>query len=412
MFLIKELCRSLRRHSRKTGIALAVSLALAFFLFLFSGSIETNRLHIKKLEEDADLKLTFVNSAGTRDSGIIIYDDKLQEIEESGLAVPDFYAVMALFSDGSEDDTHDFTGPYSPWGAQPLAAYSNDSSLTAAGEDNVTYFDGYDGSLFSGNEQVCLLEEEKFQRMGLSPGDELSVTLFTFKETKGTKGVFKGQDASYKVVGTFQNPGAAFSGVSIHLICPYRTLREQFASMNLSVWPSKASLSIPSPQNLNALKALLQEIGILPVNKDLYSFSNYGKTAVINDGIYISTAEPTLRTLSLLQSLYPVALAAVVLIALLASYLLTQSRREEIAVSLSLGAGRFHVFLAFFLESALLCLVGAFAAFLVCVLALGQSPVSLLLPGLSYLAAYLVGSSAAILLLERTNVLAVLAASE
>lgn len=413
MFFGKELARSLRRHGRKTAIALAVSAALAFFLFLFSGSIAVNQRQLDDLKRESDLKLTFVNSSGTRDSSIIIYDDKLQEIEASGLAVPDLYAVMALFSDGSGDDTKAYTGAYSKWATQPMAAYTNDSPLAAPGPDNVTYFDGYDGSLFAGNEPVCLMDREKFERLELSPGQEYTVTLFTFKESKGTKGVFKGGETTLRIVGTYEDPGSVFTGLPIHLVCPYRTLRQAFSEENLSIWPSKAALRIPDPENLNALKALLGDIGILPVDKNLDSVNaSYGKTAVINDSVYIGTAEPAMRTLSLLRSLYPAVFSAVALIALLVSYLLMQSRRNEIAIQRSLGTGRLRIFLSFFAESACVCLLGTAAALAAGLLLLGQPPAALLPPALGFAGSYLLGSAAAVLLLLRTDVLAILAASE
>lgn len=412
MFFWKEIGRSLKRHGRKTAVALLVSAALAFFLFLFSGSIAANQKQLDRLREDSGLRVTFVNSSGIRDTSIIIYDDKLQEIEASGLAVPGMYQVMALFSDGTEDDTKAYTGPYSKWETQPMAAYTNDSPLTGVAEDNVTYFEGYDSSLFSGEEAVCLLPREKFERLGLAPGGDFTVTLFTFKESKGTKGVFKGKEVTYRIAGTYEDAGPAFTGVPINMVCPYRTLRRQFSEMNLSIWPSKAYLEVPDPSRLNELKALLREEGILAVDKTLDTDASYGKTAILNDGIYIGTAEPTMRTLSLLKSLYPAVFAAVALIALLASYLLMQSRRDEIAIQRSLGAGRARIFFTFFLESASLCLLGTAAALLLSVPLLGQSPAALALPALGFLASYLLGSAAAVLLLERTDVLAVLAASE
>lgn len=412
MFFWNELGRSLKRHGKKSAIALAVSAALAFFLFLFAGSITANQRQLDDLEQNSDLRLTFVNVSGTRDSSLIIYDDKLEVIEESGLAETGFYAVMALFSDGTEDDNRQFSARNSYWKNQPIVAYTDDSPLTEAGEDNVTYFDGYDASMFQGSDPVCLMAKEKFDRMGLSPGEEITVRLFTFKDTQGSMGVFKGEETSLKVVGTYVEPGTIYTGPAINLICPYRTLRTQFRAMNLSIWPSRAYLRITDPANLNPLKDLLKEIGISHVEKTLDSGAAYGKTAVINDSVYIGTAEPTMRTLSLLRSLYPAVFAAVSLISLLTSYLLIQSRREEIAIQRSLGTGRLRIFFTFFVESACLCLMGIVLAFAAAVLLLSQPPLSLLLPALGCFGFCLLGSAIAVLLLERTDVLAVLSAAE
>lgn len=429
MLIVKEAGRGLVRHGRKSVIAVLVSAALAFFLFLFSGIVSLNRQSLEELESNAGLRLIFTNTSGSRTTGLIVYDDKLQKLEESGLAKPELYAAKALFA----DQTSHFEGydsnareeisvrygdrgdTWSPnWVYQNLVAYNTDSPLTEAGESNVVYFDGYDSSVFQGNEPVCLMLKSKYEELGLSPGDEYTFMLYTFKESAYGKGVFKGGETAFQIVGTYEDPGSLFSSgpeSPIELICPYNTLRETLHSFHLNIWPSQASLSV-EPENLNALKSYLQELKISPIDRSIDSSAAYGKTAIINDSAFIGTAEPTMRTISLLESLYPLVFAAVALIAFLVSYLLMQNRREETAIQRSLGAGRLRIFLSLFLESAVLCLVGTLLAALPAVLLLGAAPASLLPPACGYFLSYLAGCAAAVLLVNRTNVIAILTASE
>ena len=98
---------------------------------------------------------------------------------------------------------------------------------------------------------------------------------------------------------------------------------------------------------------------ITSVLPQAYLFSTQGSAAVINDRKFILRAEPLERNIRLLQSLYPLFFAAVAVIAFLVSYLLAQSRRDEIAVCRSLGESRTGVFLQFFWESTVVCLSGA-----------------------------------------------------
>ena len=104
MFFCKDLFRSLARHSRKGLLALAVAVGLSAMLFLFAGAVASYQGELDRLEEDYDLTLTFTNVAGTSTKNLIIYDDRLQTIEESGLAEPGFYRATSFFSDGTEDD--------------------------------------------------------------------------------------------------------------------------------------------------------------------------------------------------------------------------------------------------------------------------------------------------------------------
>lgn len=404
MFFAKELGRSLKRHGKKTLIALLVSTVLGTFLCQFAGNVETYRQRLRELSEKAELRVTFVNTSGTRDVGLKVYDDKLRALEESGLVQTGLYKAECWFSDGTGDDQ---PSPLNPRRlVQTVAGYTNTTPL--GGEEGVTWFEGYDSSIFDSDQAVCLLPQERFDRLGYQPGDTVHIQFFT--GGANGKSIFPGQEMDMAIAGTFQNDGPALSRLG--MVCPYRTMRRGLRESNLNIWPSQAYLTIPDPEDLNAVKALLQELEIQPVDKSLNTWAEYGKTAVINDSIYIGTAEPTQRTLDLLRSLYPAVFAAVALIALLASYLLMQSRREEIALQRSLGVKPRRTFALFLGESACLCVLGAVLAGAFSACLLGTPPRALGLPLLGYAGAYLLGSGAAILLMLRTGVLAVLSAAD
>lgn len=404
MFFAKELGRSLKRHGKKTLIALLVSTALGAFLCQFAGNVETYRQRLQELSEKAELRVTFVNTSGTRDVGLKVYDDKLRALEESGLVQPGLYKADCWFSDGTEDDHPNLLNPKRL--TQNVVAYTNASPL--GGAEAVSWFDGYDGAIFDSDQAVCLLPQERFDRLGYQPGDTVHVQFFT--GGANGKSIFPGQEMDMDIAGTFQSDDPALAGYG--MVCPYRTMRRGLRESNLNIWPSQAYLTIPEPEDLNAVKALLQELEIQPVDKSLNTWAEYGKTVIINDSIYIGTAEPIQRTLDLLRSLYPAVFAAVALVALLASYLLMQSRREEIALQRSLGVEPRRTFALFLGESACLCVLGALLAGLFSACLLGTPLPALGLPLLGYVGAYLLGSSTAILLMLRTGVLAVLAAAE
>lgn len=401
MFFVKELGRSIKRHGKKTAIALLVSLALGIFLCQFAGSVDTYRRRLEDLSANADLRITFVNSSGTRSVNLLVYDKMLKALEESGLAEPELYAASCLFSDGTPDDLPDYRNPKRK--VQYLAAYTCEDPL-ATTPGNITYFDGYDASLFSSEEPVCLVPQTRMEQRGFQPGDKLYVQFFTVGNN--AQSIYPGIEMDLTIAGTYGEPAG------MGMVCPYKLIRQAIQESKLNLWPSQASLTIPDPENLNAVKALLQELEIEPVNAGLSTYATHAKTVTINDSTYIGTAEPTQRTLSLLRSLYPVVFAAVALIALLASYLLMQSRREEIALQRSMGAGRGRIFAVFFAESACLCLAGAVLAALLSTLVLGTPLLALGLPLLGYIGFYLLGAGLAILLMLRTGVLSVLAASE
>ena len=406
MFFGKELGRSLKRHGKKTAIALLVSAVLGAFLCQFAGSVEGYRQRLVELSEKAELRVTFVNTSGTREIGLKIYDDKLQALEESGMLQAGLYVANCWFSDGTEDDRPNPLNPKRL--TQDIVAYTNASPL--GGAEAVNWFEGYDASVLASDQAVCLLPQERFDRLGYQPGDTVHIQFIT--GGSNGKSVFPGQEMDMAIAGTFASEDAALSGFG--MVCPYRTMRRGLKESKLNIWPTQAYLTIPDSEDLNAVKALLQELEIDPLDNTLRALSTwaeYGNTAIINDGVYIGTAEPTQRTLDLLRSLYPAVFAAVALIALLASYLLIQSRREEIALQRSLGVGRGRIFGLFIGESACLCVLGAALGCLFSVCVAGTPLAALALPLLGYVGSYLLGSAIAVLLTLRTGVLAVLAAA-
>jgi len=379
MTALKKAWRSVLRHRGKTLTALAVSVSLSLFLCLFAGNLEQNRAEWNRLSDGADIRIQITSSNGQQKTGLLIDDDRLEKIEATGLAERGLYTARALFTD-SEDQEEDVRSPH--FNGHILAAYTADTPLTEAGEDNISYFSGYDSSLFGGSEAVCLLQEDFLNSRGLQPGDSYHVRLNTLKE--GGE-VYPAGEAEFKIAGTFRESGSGFANAVA--VCSYDTLKAALSQFNLHIWPSSAWLKVKDPTQLNRIKEAMKEANITSVLPQAYLFSTQGSAAVINDRKFILRAEPLERNIS---------------------YLLAQSRRDEIAVCRSLGESRTGVFLQFFWESTVVCLSGAVLGFGAAALLSGISPGMLALPLLGYLAAYLLGAAAAILLLNRTNVIQVL----
>jgi len=92
------------------------------------------------------------------------------------------------------------------------------------------------------------------------------------------------------------------------------------------------------------------------------------------------------------------------------SWLMVNSRRMEFAILRGLGAGRGRVFLSFFLEQALLCLLGCLLGSLALAAATG---------GISWLGAvgvfalcYLLGAALSVLTVGRTHLMSLLSERE
>ena len=116
------------------------------------------------------------------------------------------------------------------------------------------------------------------------------------------------------------------------------------------------------------------------------------------------------RYITFSRILFPALFAMVGLLGFLISWLMVNGRRMEFAIMRGLGASRKRVFASFFLEQALLCLIG-------CVLGCGGL---LFLSGgavkwlavLAFLLCYLIGCALSVRAVGRTNLMALLSERE
>ena len=133
-------------------------------------------------------------------------------------------------------------------------------------------------------------------------------------------------------------------------------------------------------------------------------------TLLLLDQSFTETVSALGRYITFSRILFPALFAMVGLLGFLISWLMVNGRRMEFAIMRGLGASRKRVFASFFLEQALLCLIG-------CVLGCGGL---LFLSGgavkwlavLAFLLCYLIGCALSVRAVGRTNLMALLSERE
>lgn len=133
-------------------------------------------------------------------------------------------------------------------------------------------------------------------------------------------------------------------------------------------------------------------------------------TLLLLDQSFTETVSALGRYITFSRILFPALFAMVGLLGFLISWLMVNGRRMEFAIMRGLGASRKLVFASFFLEQALLCLIG-------CVLGCGGL---LFLSGgavkwlavLAFLLCYLIGCALSVRAVGRTNLMALLSERE
>ena len=167
---------------------------------------------------------------------------------------------------------------------------------------------------------------------------------------------------------------------------------------------SSLSFRLRNLRNLSEFKEELAERGYTSIGK----YDRARKFVVIEDTLLNSSVSSLERHIAYMRILFIVTYLLAAVIGFVISYLMTKSRRKELAMMRSMGAGRLRTFFAFFTEQAVLAVVG---------FGLGIAVLGLFFGGiltvqwpyfLGYLACYVLGIALSILVMNRVNVMGIL----
>lgn len=407
-FLLTNIKYGLLRHMKQTLSSFLALLVLSVSAMVFFSSIIGNENRLTELSETADIRLRITNIAGTDKYNLFIYAEKLDAIEETGLAEPIMLSSKALFTNDSKGE-----GKISRREAGQMWGISGISDGAWLSEANVSYIDGYDGSFLSGSDQLCIVSDSYLKEKGLEPGDELEIYIYSVRErSMGMYEIWAAGKQSYKIIGSYEDvvSGEISSGTSV--IMPYATLRKNIEAGGRNFSGSSAEYKVNDPSRISELKAAMREAKFGEVQKKTDSYSKYGDTALINDTSFRAAAEPIMKNLSMLRSLLIPVMAVVLLISMICSYLSIKGRREEAAVETALGAGKGRVFAHLFAEWMIVSVLATAGSLFVSSWIMSVGAAQLLLPCAVLLLADAVGAAATIFLLLRGSFVRIITRSE
>ena len=289
----------------------------------------------------------------------------------------------------------------------------------------LTYFQG--GKLLvAENEPMtypCIVSESLMERRGLKLGDQLTVTM-TYEHQSWTGelehqltivGSFPqvgGRSNIYVPLGFWSDPDWILGEEDMkptgdRLTMAFESNHDRDYFIYATSYYNTCIFTLADAAKLDNLRDYLQSL----------SFSQVGKmgrnrtTLILHDQTFVETVEGLNRYINFGQILFPVLFAVVMLLGFIISWLVINSRRMEFAVLRGLGASKFRVFMSFFLEQGLLCVLG-------CAMALGllyySTPdLSIHLPIIGiYLGCYLFGTAISVQAVGRTHLMSLLSERE
>lgn len=323
---VRHVASYILRHMRRGIVRTAVSLILALVLTAGIGTLALAKVAYRDAYYEFGVKGT-----------ALAYSLTSARTLSASRLVKDFYC-HDTFSVRIEDSNSDF-----------IMTISNDL-MRNMGDCIVDYAKGYNISAFEGTAQICLVGKEAAKELGVSPGDEigiLSSMLYAMLE----KGVSPGENVSgykmYKVIGIVESEDANISkGIFSGIRCDLQRL----FSMDFDV--DECEFILADNDKVDEMDILLEE----EFNKSI--IYSPGPSYNLDTGGLVNIQ----RIRALLASLFPIAVAAAVLIGMFGPLLVILQSSQEAAYLRILGVTKKRARCMLVFEQVTLCMAGIILA--------------------------------------------------
>ena len=231
------------------------------------------------------------------------------------------------------------------------------SELTPVSGNSITYFEGYDESIFTSNKAVCLVSTAAAEELSQDTDNNGNVIL-TVQMSPAVTGEASTQ-ISLEIAGTY-------SSESQTIYCPFSCVAAAQTKLDGKITGDSLSATVRDNHELDEFRQILmrhfanvdpsghqEEINNSPVLR-------YQQFAVtVHDETLRETLNALNRNLQTLYRLKPIFACIEVMIGAAAGFFYIHIRRREFAIARSLGTKRIETVIMVFVEICLMFLVGA-----------------------------------------------------
>ena len=448
---------SARRGGWRSGVVPAVALILSLFLGILASAAGGWSEQMESLYRDAEIQGRAVSTNGRRSTELVVSPENARTLWKSGMLSDIsvskgfnywFPREMPEFGSGSfAEDAKDGWISRQPeivalngFDAAPEFIYSGtpevewlsgwDESFLADPEACASVLETIDhfrsGKLLKAEKQPdtvpCLMPESLMLSHGLSLGDSIYINFRAVID--GDKWLF---GREMLIVGSFpQSGGDANIYAPLTLWCDEDWITSE---EDLLPYGQRVELKFYDTEDrdqyyyfnsrFSTCVFTLDNAGDLDALRDYLSSKEFSRvdglrsnrtTLLLFDRSFVETVGGLGRYISFSRLLFPVLFALVAVLGFIISWLMVNARRMEFAILRGLGAGRGRVFLSFFLEQVLLCLLGSILGAIALVAATGSAG-ALAAVGI-FAVCYLLGAAVSVAAVGRTHLMSLLSERE
>lgn len=368
-FCIMEIRRQIWRNKIRSLLTMGVSIALVMCLGIYLNNIKNTETALANLAQSIPVTLQVSSVDGTLQNGLEIKAEQANKLLQADIAD----AVYTSLAAGNIEPVNQTETVRScdtqVTGANSLAAFSG-MDVSA-----IQFYDAWDARCLSGEEPVCILYEFYAKLHQMSLGDKISfpMCVIQYDQYGYSFDFVNAGTVELTVVGIYADTtGALSENAKADVIVPVSWLRKTVENCGLPFYYDSLRGTIREPLELNAFKQEMEELNFQESDTSSTDHRK-GKALIINDQMFIKTAERLQRNLNMFQAaIVPFFVLISVLVAVI-TFLLSQNRRRELALARSLGSPGVLVAASFFLENFLLILIGCAAATLILMIGLSMT---------------------------------------
>lgn len=384
---------------------------IVVFLYLFFSGLQVNLRQLEALPEALPIEAQIRNLNGTLTSGMMIKESVIQALEDSEYVKDLSYtAEMAAVTGEVSEETAAAMGQGDMTFPNILGVNRVDA-LEGLPAEAFTFASDSDSGMLEGADPVCVMRQEDLDVQGLSVGDSIRMTLFyiSYPYDNAVNKLYLLGAYDVRIIGSFRVPASETGTRAVQVLFPVKWLRAEQAKAGSLFFADSAHFRIANPLELNAFKAEMHEAGLMSIISEANG-SQRGNALTVNDETFIKTAARLKENIALTQILTPFVVVIVGFLGFVASYLLLQSRRPEIAIMRSLGVSRKNCFGMLLFESAVLELSGSLAGVAAASFLVDMDATLGLGVVVPFFVVYMAGTAVALAMLGRFSVMQVLTA--
>jgi hypothetical protein len=410
MFYLSTLLRNIRRQGFKSLLVCFIGILVTVFLSLYLGNIAASRKQLNHLPEVIPVNAHISNLNGSKAVGLLINERLIEQIKATDMVKNLRYTIQLRANFAPETPEEELGFKYiSIIGVNDIEAFS----LLSA--ENIKWADGIPEDFLGGQQAGVIVDESFLKDNDLHIGGQVNLSLYSMDYGEILNEIYYRNidDIAIEIVGSFTINGTQQGTVIMpNIICPVGWVEELLRAYDIDVYADSANFVVSEPLKLNDFKSAMDDLGFQSVNAQADSYSLGGIGLLVNDETFVRSAGSLQKNLTMMRVFMPFIILLIVLVGYIASYLVMQSRRMEVAVMRSLGVDQKSCILVLSAENAVLVLLGCLIGIVAAVRMTGIGIWEVLMITAVFLASYMGGVVAALLKLCRFSVMEVLTRSE